>query len=135
MRNAGEFPDLAWVEAFRDRVNDDTEMRLIGDWFTTAIALSFGDKRYVLRLDKGRIAEIVAEPRLDTRAAFGFRAPLAVWRKYLQPLPPPLYHDVFAMMMRVPDFVIEGDSLLAMQNARALHRMMSLMREEAPAHG
>ncbi|HUJ97455.1 MAG TPA: hypothetical protein VLV85_04365 [Stellaceae bacterium] len=135
MRNAGEFPDLAWVEAFRDRVNNDTEMRLIGDWFTTAIALSFGDKRYVLRLDKGRIAEIVAEPRLDTRAPFGFRAPLAVWQKYLQPLPPPLYHDVFAMLMRVPDFVIEGDSLLAMQNARALHRMMSLMREEAPAHG
>ncbi len=135
MRNAGEFPDLAWVEAFRDRVNNDTEMRLIGDWFSTAISLSFGDKRYVLRLDKGRITEIVAEPRLDTRAAFGFRAPLAVWQQYLQPLPPPLYHDVFAMLMRVPDFVIEGDSLRAMQNARALHRMMSLMREEAPAHG
>jgi hypothetical protein len=32
------------------------------------------------------------------------------------------------MLMRVPEFVIEGDSLLAMQNARALHRMMSLMR-------
>lgn len=135
MRNAGEFPDLAWVEAFRDRVNGDREMRLIGDWFTTAMSLSFGDKRYVLRLEQGRIAEIVAEPRLDTRAAFGFRAPLAVWRKYLAPLPPPLYHDPFAMVMRVPDFVIEGDSLLAMQNARALHRLLLLMREEAPAHG
>jgi hypothetical protein len=32
------------------------------------------------------------------------------------------------MLMRVPEFVIEGDSLIAMQNARALHRMMNLMR-------
>ncbi len=134
MRNEGVFPDLAWVEGFRDRVNNDAEMRLIGEWFTTAIALSFGETRYVLRLDKGRIVEIVAEPRLDTRARFGFRAPLETWRKYLSPLPPPLYHDFFAMLMRVPDFVIEGDSLEAMQNARALHRLMSLMRQETP-HG
>jgi hypothetical protein len=134
MGTIGDFPERAWIEGFRDRVNDDAEMRLIGDWFSTSISLSFGDRRYVLRLDRGRIAEIVAEPRLDTRAQFGFRAPLEVWRNYLSPTPPPLYHDVFAMLMRVPDFIIEGDSLTAMQNARALHRMMSLMREEAPRH-
>jgi hypothetical protein len=62
------------------------------------------------------------------RAAFGFRAPVEVWRKFLSTRPPPLYHDFFAMLMRVPEFVIEGDSLIAMQNARALHRMMNLMR-------
>src|SRR5262249_4234856 len=61
-------------------------------------------------------------------AAFGFRAPVEVWRKFLSATPPPLYHDFFAMLMRVPEFVIEGDSFLAMQNARALHRMMNLMR-------
>ena len=32
------------------------------------------------------------------------------------------------MIMRVPEFVLEGDTLVAMQNARALHRMMGLMR-------
>ena len=32
------------------------------------------------------------------------------------------------MLMRVPDFVLEGDRLAAMQNARALHRMMNIMR-------
>jgi hypothetical protein len=51
-----------------------------------------------------------------------------VWCKFLSATPPPLYHDFFAMLMRVPEFVIEGDSFLAMQNARALHRMMNLMR-------
>jgi hypothetical protein len=122
------FPQLAWLEAFRECVNSDPEMKLIGHWFTTSIALSFGDTRYVLRVDQGRIGDIVTNPRIDARAAFGFRAPLEVWRKFLSARPPPLYHDFFAMLMRVPEFVIEGDSLLAMQNARALHRMMNLLR-------
>jgi hypothetical protein len=122
------FPQLAWLEAFRNRVNADPEMKLIGRWFTTSISLSFGDTRYVLRVDQGCIGDIVANPRIDARAAFGFRAPVEVWRKSLSATPPPLYHDFFAMLMRVPEFVIEGDSFLAMQNARALHRMMNLMR-------
>jgi len=122
------FPEIAWLETFRDRVNADPEMGLIGTWFTASIALSFGDVRYVLAVERGRIGAIVASPRIDTRAAFGFRAPLAVWEKFLSARPPPLYHDFFAMLMRVPEFVIEGDSFLAMQNARALHRMMNLMR-------
>ncbi|MGO8925087.1 MAG: hypothetical protein ACLQF4_19385 [Xanthobacteraceae bacterium] len=122
------FPQLTWLEAFRDRVNADPEMKLIGQWFTTSVSLSFGDTRYVLGVEEGRIGDIVAQPRIDTRAAFGFRAPVEVWRKFLSAKPPPLYHDFFAMLMRVPEFTIEGDSLIAMQNARALHRMMNLMR-------
>lgn len=136
MRNADDFPGLPWLEAFRARVNGDPEMQVIGDWFDAPVALTFGDSRYVLRVRKGRIEEIVERPRIDTRASFGFRAPVEVWRKFLSADPPPLYHDFFAMLMRVPDFVIEGDSLVAMQNARALHRMMNLMRgTDAPRAG
>jgi len=124
----GNFPELAWVEAFQRRVNADPEMHVIGDWFTTAIGLTFGDTRYVLELEKGKIVSI-ATPRLDRPCAFGLRAPLPTWRKFLSPQPPPLHHDFFAMLMRVPEFVLEGDTLAAMQNARALHRMMNVMRE------
>jgi hypothetical protein len=130
-----EFPHLNWLEAFRDRVNADPEMKLIGHWFTTSMSLSCGDTRYVLRVERGRIDDIAANPRIDARAAFGFRAPLEVWRKFLSAKPPPLYHDFFAMLMRVPEFVIEGDSLIAMQNARALHRMMNLMRATEAGSG
>ena len=129
------FPDSAWLEGFRARVNADPEMRIVGGWFTTAFSLGFGERRYVLRIERGRIAEIVANPRLDVRAAFGFRAPPEVWRKFLAAKPPPLFHDFFAILMRVPEFVLEGDSLVAMQNARALHRMMNLMRGTEAAHG
>jgi len=124
-----DYPGPAWLTRYRDRVNADPELAVIGDWFTTTFALTFGDSRYALKVEKGRIVDIVAQPRLDVRALFGFRAPVEVWRKFLSADPPPLFHDFFAMLMRVPEFVLEGDSLVAMQNARALHRMMNLMRE------
>ena len=124
-----DYPGLAWLARYRERVNADRELDVIGDWFTTTFALTFGDSRYALKVEKGRIVGIVAQPRLDVRALFGFRAPVEVWRKFLSADPPPLFHDFFAMLMRVPEFVLEGDSLVAMQNARALHRMMNLMRE------
>jgi hypothetical protein len=124
-----DYPGLAWFECFRARANADPELAVIGDWFTTALGLTFGECRYALKVEKGRISEIVAAPRLDTRVLFGFRAPVEVWEKFLSPHPPPLYHDFFAMLMRVPEFVLEGDAIVAMQNARALHRMMNIMRE------
>jgi hypothetical protein len=129
-----DFPGRRWLESFQAKVAADPEMAVVGDWFTTAFSLTFGEQRYVLRVEKGQIREIIASPRLDVRCAFGFRAPVEVWRKFLSPTPPPLYHDFFAMLMRVPEFVLEGDSLVAMQNARALHRMMNLMRDVGEAH-
>jgi len=123
-----DYPGAAWLARYRSQVNGDAELKVIGGWFTTTFGLTFGDSRYAVQVEKGRIVNIVT-PRLDVRTPFGFRAPVAVWRKFLSPNPPPLFHDFFAMLMRVPDFVLEGDSLVAMQNARALHRMMNIMRE------
>jgi hypothetical protein len=122
------FPEVAWMEGYRDRVNADPEMQVIGGWFTTSLSFTFGERRYVVRVEGGKMTDINAAPRFDARAAFGFRAPMEVWGKFVSPKPPALYHDFFAMLMRVPEFVLEGDSLIAMQNARALQRMMNLMR-------
>jgi hypothetical protein len=122
------FPEPAWMEGYRARVNTDPEMEAIGSWFTTSLSLAFGERRYVVRVERGKIVDVTAAPRIDSRAAFGFRAPLEVWTRFVSADPPALYHDFFAMLMRVPEFVLEGDGLVAMQNARALHRMLNLMR-------
>ena len=123
-----DFPELAWMERYRARINADPEMEVIGGWFSTSLSLTFGERRYVVRMERGRMTDIESAPRIDSRSSFGFRAPMEVWRKFASPEPPALYHDFFAMLMRVPEFVLEGDSLIAMQNARALQRMMNLMR-------
>src|ERR1044072_8337588 len=123
-----DYPGAAWLARYRSQVNGDAELKVIGDWFTTTFGLTFGDSRYAVKVEKGQIADIVT-PKLDVRTPFGFRAPVAVWRKFLSPTPPPLFHDFFAILMRVAGFVLEGDTVLAMQTARALPRMMNIMRE------
>jgi hypothetical protein len=125
------FPDQAWFSEFQARVNQDKELSVIGNWFTTRFSITVDDSRRVLVVNSGQITQCIMAPRFDSRPVFGFRAPMAIWQKFLTPNPPPLYNDFFAMLMRVPDFVLEGDGLVAMQNARALQRLMNLMRKES----
>jgi hypothetical protein len=120
-----------WLEQLQARVNADPELVVIGDWFTLSMSLSCDDERRVLRFERGRLTQTVFAPKLDAPCAFGFRATPEIWRLFFSDPPVPLYHDVFAMLMRVPGFVLEGDTLVAMQHARALQRVMRVMRTVA----
>jgi len=121
-----------WLTQFQTRLNDDAELGVIGRWFTVAMSLSCDDERCVLRFERGRLVHAITAPRLDVPCAFGFRASGEIWRRFFSNPPEPLYHDIFAMLMRVPGFVLEGDTLVAMQHARALHRAMRVMRTVTP---
>ena len=128
-------PTPYWMERYRERVNSDREMAVVGDWFSLDFKLSFEGDSWLLSVREGRIADIVHRPRFDRPAQFTISAPLRVWQKFIRPDPEPLYHDFFAMLMRVPEFEIDGDSLAAMQNARALHRMMNILKSMEPLDG
>jgi hypothetical protein len=123
----------AWLARFQQFLNADPEMAVIGDWFTLSMSLSCDEERRVLRFERGRLVQTILTPKLDAPCAFGFRANADIWRRFFSDPPEPLYHDVFAMLMRVPGFVLEGDTLVAMQHARALHRAMRVMRTVTPA--
>ena len=128
-------PTPEWMERYRERVNADPEMQVIGDWFSLDFKLSFEGDSWLIPVRRGRIGEIVHRPRFDRPARFTVSAPMRVWSKFIRPDPEPLYHDFFAMLMRVPEFEIDGDSLAAMQNARALHRMMNILKTMEPLDG
>ncbi len=131
----GAKPTPGWMERYRERVNADPEMRVIGDWFSLDFKLAFEGDAWLLSVREGRIADIAHNPRFDRPARFTISAPMRVWEKFIRPDPEPLYHDFFAMLMRVPEFEIDGDSLAAMQNARALHRMMNILKTMEPPDG
>lgn len=122
------FPSPQWMAAFQEVVNRDPELALIGQHFTVDFLFQTGESQTVFRVERGKLVDVVPEPRFGTVWRFALRAPLEHWQKFLQPLPPPLFNELFAMLMRVPEFKLEGDTLAAMQNVRALQRMMSLMR-------
>ena len=122
----------SWLTRFQARLNADREMRVIGDWFTLSMSLSCDEERRVLRFERGQLVQTILTPRLDAPCAFGFRASADIWRRFFNDPPEPLYHDVFAMLMRVPGFVLDGDTLVFMQHARALQRAMRVLRTVRP---
>tara|TARA_X000000950_G_scaffold232211_1_gene281075 strand:- start:249 stop:626 length:378 start_codon:yes stop_codon:yes gene_type:complete len=120
------------MESYRHAVNSDKEMEVIGEWFTEDFKISFESTDYLISVRGGKIVEIVDNPRFDRPVAFTLRAPMSVWNKFISPNPPPLYHDFFAMLMRIDEFQLDGNSLATMQNARALHRMMNILKQMEP---
>ncbi len=122
------FPDHAWMQRYARVVNEDAELRLVGSHFTCDFLLDFETIRYLVRVAAGSIREVIPQPSFDHPWAFAIRAPRSVWEKYLRPIPPPLYHHLFAMLMRVPEFRVEGNTLTAAQNIRALVRICDLLR-------
>ena len=122
------FPASDWMARYVAALNGDPELRLVGGFFTCDVLLDFETVRYLVRVDGGTVREVVENPGYDRPWAFALRAPRHVWDRYLAPVPPPLYHHIFAMLMRVPEFRLEGDTLAAAQNIRALARMCDLMR-------
>ena len=123
-----KFPTREWMERFVRLVATDPELRLVGRFFTCDVLLDFETARYLVRVQEGAIRELVEEPAWDRPWTFALRAPRHVWERFLQPVPPPLYHHLFAMLMRVPQFRLEGDTLAAAQNVRALARCCDLLR-------
>jgi hypothetical protein len=122
------FPASDWMARYATVVNEDPELRLVGRFFTCDLLLDFESTRYLVRMDCGAVREVVENPGYDRPWAFALRAPRRVWERYLEPVPPPLYHHIFAMLMRVPEFRLEGDTLVAAQHIRALARICDLMR-------
>lgn len=122
--------DFAWFEAVAAQMNGDAEMAAIGRHFTAAIAFTMGDVRHDLIVEKGKVIQVRDILRVDSRVDFGFRAPNEIWDTFLQKYPPPLYNNAFAMLMRVPSFRLEGDTLVFAQNARAVTRLLSIMQTQ-----
>jgi len=55
-------------------------------------------------------------------------APIEVWQKFFSALPPPTYHNIFAMKMRVPEFKVSGDEMLLAQHAHLVRRVLEIGR-------
>jgi pimeloyl-ACP methyl ester carboxylesterase len=62
----------------------------------------------------------------DGAPQFTLSAPDEVWRKFLQPVPPRHHHGIFAMLYRVPEFQVKGETLAFMQHAHLARRVLEI---------
>jgi hypothetical protein len=105
-------------------------MEVVGRHFTTTFSCTFGEQRCDFLVERGKVIGLRRGEKIDHRVDFGFRASDTTWDLFFQAPPPPLYNSVFAMLMRIDDFHLDGDGLALAQNARAMTRLLNIMQAE-----
>jgi len=123
------FPDRGWFEALREAVAADAELAVIGRWCTLDFALVAGEETVLLRLEEGKISEIVLEPDIGATWSVTLRGTRDDWLTFLRPVPPPFYSDLLAMNSRVPSFAIEGDRRVFVRHLHALGKVFRLAQQ------
>lgn len=117
------------VDKLRDLASCDQELNHVGRFFSARILFEMGSQRRLVTVDRGCVIKIEPDPGFDAAWDFALRGPESMWEKFASSPPPPMYNDIWAMRMRVADFVWEGNTLIAAQNARALTRFVQLLRD------
>jgi hypothetical protein len=123
--------DIEWIEKWARRVNEDRVLKVIGRFFTANFVIGIEEKDYLIVVREGRVQAV--SDGLTTNMMgwqFALRAPASSWSKFAEPVPPPMYNDIWAMAHPLHGKLrIEGDTKVFWQNLRALFWMLALMRQ------
>ena len=121
--------DAGWMERWKDLVNQDRVIKIIGKHLSTNVLFAFGDTAYIVSYVGGQIARIEGDIGPESTYAFALRGPTQTWEKFVQPLPPPMYNDIWAMAHPLHGRLqIEGDVKVMWQNLRAFTWTLDFMR-------
>ena len=121
--------DTGWMERWQALVNQDSVTKIIGRHLTTDVLLAFGDTAYVVSFVNGAIPKVSPDIGPESTYAFALRGPVETWAKFVQPVPPPMYNDIWAMAHPLHGRLqIEGDVKVMWQNLRTFTWTLDLMR-------
>jgi hypothetical protein len=123
--------DLAvMIEKLPDLVNGDAALVRRGRTLTVDVLIEIGAAPYYLSITAGRVARIERGPLLTRSWSFAIRGSEHAWRQFWLPMPPPHFHDLFALAKR-GEFRIEGDFYPLMSNLLYFKDVLSAPRRLA----
>lgn len=120
------------IERLAELVNDDPWLVKRGRLLNVTFAIGVDDDDYLIRIIDGRIAEIEKGPHVMRAWTFAIRATSETWETFWQPVPPPGYHDVFALL-RKRLIAFEGDLQPMMAHLLYIKLLLAKPRELAAA--
>jgi hypothetical protein len=112
----------------RDSINRDPEFRLASRFFSKDILLVVGDSQCILTVRDGSVTEIKLNPTFMSPWSFFIKGSAETWQKFLQPIPPPTFTDLYGCISR-QHFELGGDIEAAFAHYWALTRMLDVLRE------
>lgn len=97
-----------------------------GLWTDATMLLEIGDEGWVVRLDHGEVS-VHRETWRVSAWDFAIRGPREAWEKFWAPMPPPMHHDLHALI-RAGHMRIEGDIDMLLGNMLYLKILLESLR-------
>ncbi|WP_458352388.1 hypothetical protein [Peribacillus frigoritolerans] len=116
-----------WMENFQEAVNTDQELNVIGKYCVTDLLLQIGAKEYIVQIKQGKLTNFFEKEALDGWS-FAIRGSLEAWEKFTQPIPPPMFHELFAAVFQ-GNLQLEGNLKELYANLRYMIRFLDVTRE------
>ena len=112
----------------RDVINGDPEFRLASRFFSKDILLIVGDSKCIVKVRDGVVVELKLNPTFMNPWSFFIKGSTEAWQKFLQPLPPPFFTDLYGCIAR-QNLELGGDIETAFAHYWAVTRLLDLMRQ------
>jgi hypothetical protein len=96
------------IETIARLVNADANLVRRGRFVDITFMLAVEEAYTLIRVQEGRIAAVTPGPFITPDYSFCLRARRDVWEKFWQPLPPPGFTDIFALVKQKL-MKVEGD--------------------------
>lgn len=122
----------AAIERLAALANDDPWLVQRGRYVDTTLLLGVGADSYLVSIRRGRVEAIKPGPLVMPRWTFALRGAAEAWVTFWQPLPPPGFHDLIAMV-KASALALEGDQHPFFANLRYFKELLALPREKGPA--
>jgi hypothetical protein len=101
-----------------------------GRFLDVSFLLQAGDACWLVRIHRGRVEAVEGGPFVMPRWTFALRASEEAWATFWQPVPPPGFHDLIAML-KTRALRLEGDQHPFFANLRYFKELLALPRPAA----
>lgn len=120
------------LEQLQARVNADARLVHRGRFVDTRFLVALGDEEWLVQIHAGRVENVQRGPFVMPRWTFALRAARGDWEQFWQPLPPPGFHDLMALV-KFRRLRIEGDQHTFMANLLYFKAVMASLRAQEVA--
>lgn len=117
------------LETLKDRAADDALLVRFGLDLDCALLVGDGDTDWLVKIEHGEVVRVTKGPLVMPKTDLRLRAASEVWARFLERVPPPGYHDLFALR-RYRRVQIEGDIRLMSAYLFYFKRLFALLRKE-----
>ncbi len=115
------------LETLKARAAGDALLTRFGRDLDLALLIGDGDLDWLVEIERGAVVRVTQGPLIMPKTDLRLRAASETWARFLEPVPPPGYHDLFALR-RYRRIQIEGDIRLMSAYLFYLKRLFALLR-------